>query len=144
MLRFFTATGPQSDLNIKKSTNVATKRARKLLGEYRTSLPNICLSIERAENKDELQLSFAQFNKLMWTISFSGSLKEQNEIIFKVLIELRFTEKFGLFLKSASSPHQAILAYKNSVVQELAVRVHEQEEFIRNCKTFEDGLFYMY
>ena len=48
------------------------------------------------------------------------------------------------FLKSASNPHQAILAYKNAVVQELAVRVHEQEEFIRNCKTFEDGLFSMY
>lgn len=144
VLQYFIATGPHSDLYIKKSIQVATQRALKLLRGYQTSLPNLCLLIERAENKDELQQAFARFNKLMWTISLSASFKQQNEIVSKVLKELQFSDKFGLFLKSASNTHQAILNYKNAVVQEFAVRVHEYQEFTRNCKTFEDGLFSMY
>ena len=144
VLQYFIATGPKADLYIKKSIHAVTQRARQLLLEYRLSLPNLCLLIERAENADELQVAFARFNKLMWTISLTASLEEQNGIILKVLKELQFSDKFGLFLKSASNPQQAIFAYKTAVVQELGVRLHEYEEFTRNCKTFEDGLFSLY
>ena len=144
VLTFFFTRGRKSHFKVKKAILLATQRVQKLLIEYGTCLPNICLMIERAENKDELKLAFARLNKVMWTISLTAPLNDETGIIFKILKELKYSDKLRYYLESAPTPHQAIIAYKTAIMEELAERVDNLEKFTRNCKRFEDNLFSTY
>ena len=144
VIRFFFATGCKSHFKAEKVIYLATQKVRKLLSEYGTSLPDLCLRIEGAENKDDLKLAFARLNKVMWTISLTAPLNGETGIISKILEELKCSDKLGYFLNSAPTPHHAILAYKTAIVEELAERVDNLESFTRNCNRFEDCLFSRY
>ena len=144
MLRFFFATGSKSHYKTKEIIHLGSQRVRKLLSEHGTSLPDICLKIESAENKDELKVAFAVFNKVICLMALTAPLNDESGIISKTLKELKFSDKLGYFLNSAPSPHHAILAYKTAVVEELAERLDNLDKFTRNCDRFEDSLFSRY
>ena len=65
VLRFLFSKRCKSKLKLNKAIHLSMQRVHKLLREYGTSLPDICLLIERAENKDELKLAFARLNKVL-------------------------------------------------------------------------------
>ena len=89
-------------------------------------------------------MAFDQLNAIMWTLSSIAPLTEQKGIIFDVLKELKYSDKFGFFLSSALTPQEAINEYKTAVVQELSVRIRKWENFDRHNKKFEDDLFATY
>ena len=144
VLRFFFGKGRKSIFQVEKAIYLGTQRVRKLLSEYGTSLPDICIKIESAENKDELKLAFARLNKVLWTMSLTAPLSDETGIISKILKELRCSDKLGYFLMSAPTPHQAILEYKTAIVEELAERVDYLKKFTDKCNRFEADLFSKY
>ena len=144
VVRFFFGTGSKSNCLVEKAINLGTQRVRKLLREYGTSLPEICIMIESAENKNELKTAFARFNKVMWTMSLTAPLNDETGIIFKILEELKCSDKFCYFIMSAPTPQQAIVEYKTAIVEELAERVCNLEKFTEKCNRFETGLFIKY
>ena len=141
MLSFFYTAGPQSLISVNNTIELAKQRVQNLLSESGTSLHNICLQIERAENMVDLKVAFARLNKIIGRISLIAPLNEQNGMISQILKDLTFSDKFSVYLNSASSPHQAIKAYKTAVVQELADHVHKLENFSRTTNSFEHALF---
>ena len=144
MLSFFDTEGPQSPISAKNPIESAKQRVENLLSESGTSLHNICLQIERAENMVDLRVAFARLNKIIGRISLIAPLNEQNGMISQILKDLTFSDKFSVYLNSASSPHQAIKAYKTAVVQELADHVRKLEIFSRTTTSFERALFSAY
>ena len=144
MLSFFLPRGTESHVSVKKAVELVTQRVRNLLSENGLSFTDLCLLIERAENKNDLKLAFNCFNRIMWSMSLSAPLTEQNGIIFHVLKVLNFSDKFGSYLSSAPTPHQAIRAYKTAVVQELAAHIRQLENFKCHNSSFEDDLFSTY
>ena len=144
MLSFFHTAGPQSLISVNNTIELAKLRVQNLLSESGTSLHNICLQIERAENMVDLKVAFARLNKIIGRISLIAPLNEQNGMISQILKDLTFSDKFSVYLNSASSPHQAIKVYKTAVVQELADQVHKLENFSRTTNSFERTLFSAY
>ena len=144
MLSFFYTAGPQSLISVKNTIELAKQRVQNLLIESGTSLHDICLQIERAENVVDLKVAFSRLNKIMGRISLIAPLGEQNGMISQIMKDLTFSDKFSIYLNSASSPHQAIKAYKTAVVQELADDVDKLETFSRSNNSFERILFSTY
>ena len=141
---FFLPTDTGSHVRVRKAINLATQSVRNLLSEDGSSLTDICLLIESAKSKNDLKVAFGRLNKIVWVMSMIAPMTEQNGIIYEALKELKFSEKFGLYLNSATSPHQSILAYKTAVVQELAQHYRKLEDFTRHNNSFEDTLFSTY
>ena len=141
VLRFFFGTGSKSYYKTKEIIHLGSQRVRKLLSEHGKSFPDICLKIESPENKDELKVAFAIFNKVICLMALTAPLNDESEIISKILKELKFSDKFGYFLNSAPSPHHAILAYKAAIVEELAERLDNLDKFTRNCDSLKIVFF---
>ena len=115
-----------------------------LLSAKGSSISNLCQLIERCDNENELRVGFDCLNEIMWTLSMIAPLNVQKGIIFDVLQEMKFSDKFDIYLNSAVTPHEAIKEYKTVVVQDLALRIHKRENFNRHNKAFEDELFCTY
>ena len=115
-----------------------------MLSENGSSFTDLCLQIERAENKNHLKLAFSRLNRIMWTISLIAPLTEQNGVISEALKVLNVSDKLGSYLNSTPTPHQAIRAYKIAVVQELALQIRQWEDFKYHSESFEENLFSTY
>ena len=135
---------PGSNEGVRKSIMSAAENLRKTLEGNGTSLTNICIAIEEAKNKNDLKLAFDDFNDVMSMISLIAPLTEQRGIICQVLSELEFSKKISFYLNTATTPHEAIFAYKRAVVNEFAKRYRQIENFIHEQNSFEDALFQEY
>ena len=127
---------PGSNEGVRKSIMSAAENLRKTLEGNGTSLTNICIAIEEAKNKNDLKLAFDDFNDVMSMISLIAPLTEQRGIICQVLSELEFSKKFSFYLNTATTPHEAIFAYKRAVVNEFAKRYRQIENFIHEQNSF--------
>ena len=115
-----------------------------MLNEDESSFTKICILIEEAKSKKDLKRAFGRLNEIMWTMSLIAPLTEQNGIICEVLKELKFCKKFGYYLNTAPTPHEAVCAYKNAVIQELAEHYRKLDKFRSEHDKFEDALFNKY
>jgi hypothetical protein len=144
MLSVFFPISPCSNEGVRESIILAAENVRKTLNENGTSLTNICISIEEAKNKNDLKVAFDDFNDVMSMISLIAPLTEQSGIICQVLSELEFSKKFSFYLNTATTPHEAIFAYKRAVVNEFAKRYRQIENFLHEQNSFEDAIFQQY
>lgn len=144
VLSLFLPISPCSNEGVRESIMCASENVRKTLNENGTSLTNICISIEEAKNKNDLKVAFDDFNYVMSMISLIAPLTEQSGFICQVLSELEFSEKFRFYLNTATTPHEAIFAYKRAVVNEFAKRYRQIENFLHEQNSFEDALFQQY
>ena len=144
VLRFFLPIGSGENIGASKGIILGAQRVHKQLKERASSLPNICIAIENAKNKNDLKVAFGRLNDVMSTLTLIAPLTEPNGIVSQVLHEFKFSKKFEFYLRTAPTPEEAILSYKTAVTKALSVHHRKMESFLRQQDIFENALFDKY
>ena len=120
---------------------MAKQRVQNLLSESGASFTDICLLVEQAGNKNDLEFAFDRFNRIIWTLKLAAPTNDVNSVLLQALKELEYSTKLGFYVNWVPTTDQAIMAYKTAIVQELSENINKLEDFRRRDKSFEEHLF---
>ena len=141
---FFHAEDPRSSAQAKKEMQLATQKVRTFLSRNNSSLTDVCLLIECAETRNELEVPFDHLDRVMRILTLAAPFADHKGIIIEALEELKFSDKLRLHLTTAATTHEAVMAYKTCVVQELALNKRKMEILFRRDNSFNEDLLATY
>ena len=136
---YLTAAGDTSSDKILTDLQVAFQKVKKLLCNKNDTLSDICLSIESAENRDELKVGFDYLNRIVRILLVAAPGIEHNRNVAEVLRELKCSEKLLFHLKS-STVRQAVIQYKTEVTKDLVGKIRQTEVLARLDDSFDEKL----
>ena len=139
--RFFNFLTEAGDISRDKKVTeieVAFQKVKKLYNANDT-LSDICLSIECAENRDELKAAFDHLNRIVRILLVAAPAIEHNWKVVEVLRELKCSDKLLFHLKSATV-RQAVIQYKTEVTKELVGKIRQTEVLARLDDSFDEKL----
>lgn len=137
---YFLPDDPQANERVNKAKELGIQKVRTFLSRSNSSLTDICVLIECAENRNELQISFGRLDRIMRILSLAAPLGEHKGIIVEALEELKFSDKFRLHLNTAATAQEAVMTYKTAVVEELAVNNRKMDILSRRDQSFNEDL----
>ena len=137
---YFLPDDPQANERVNKAKELGIQKVRTFLSRSNSSLTDICVLIECAENRNELQIFFGRLDRIMRILSLAAPLGEHKGIIVEALEELKFSDKFRLHLNTAATAQEAVMTYKTAVVEELAVNNRKMDILSRRDQSFNEDL----
>ena len=129
--------GGTTDTGSVETVAMTVAAVKELLAATNDSLLAICERVESATSKEGIKAAFQQFNKIMRIFQ---EMAPNEPLVLKAICNLKVSEGFRGMLVSASSLREAIIAYKNGVLRELASILQDKKKRVGIDDSLDDQL----
>ena len=119
---------------------LAIEKAKRFMSSNDNSLADICLAVECAESKSELEAALLPFNRVMRIFRTALPEQEQKILIVDALTNLNCSKRLINYLQSAINIHDGLLGYKTAVVKKLNIDLTRMEDLRRSDNAFDESL----
>ena len=105
----------------------ALKEVHKLLEVTNDSLQAICASIEGAASQDDLRVAFTRLDKIVRIFLGIAPGNKDQLLVREALSKLQLSDRLLKSIRACTSPREGILAYKRSIIKDLALLRQRQD-----------------
>ena len=140
LFNFHTERVKVSNEKIVNHVEVASHKVRVILNKNSGNFKNLCLSVECAENREELKLAFDRLNRIVRVLLVAAPSIEHNWKIVEALRELGCSNKLTYHLNAALTVRQAVNEYKTEVTKDLVGKIRQTEVLARQDDSFDEKL----
>ena len=119
----------------------AVKEVQRLLEATNDSLLAICTSIEGATTQDELKVAFTRLDKIVRIFVGVAPKKEDDPQLREALSKLELSKRLLRSIQTGSSLRDGVLAYKRTIIKELASSKHQEVTQASLDERMNDQLF---
>ena len=105
----------------------ALKEVHRLLEVTGDSLQAICASIEGAASQDDLRTAFTRLDKIVRIFVGIAPGDKDQLLVREALSKLQLSDRLLKSIRACTSPRKGILAYKRSIIKDLALLRQRQD-----------------